>query len=426
MKAAAGLKGRLAASIFLFLFLGLFLPGENSLSAQVSGETGAITAISLSGLKRTRAFAAERPLKRFLGRDAEFLNYDEVRAVILDTGILEPLDVAVADNPEGPGKVLRVEVREKWSVFPLPLFFVSSGQISAGGFFIDTNAFGINDKLFLGGMYLSRGWMVSGAYMHSPLREHFPGWSLSGSFSRAERHDTDQREEDLRIFNLDSINVSLGLSYPLTDNLRASLRFSYDEKLLRDHGAPLNAPESGSRSLAAGPGLELRRSSYDGYFLSQESASLGYAFTGGIGGSPSFHKIQWQGIYERSLIPGFRLVFRTGGVYAPRAPVLYETGPSAAGLNILPRFFSARQYGGVSLGLEKYLFKISAGTLSILASYQGGYSQGEILGYQFDHGLAGALSFYLSKLAIPALGLGAAYNLPARFFQGSFTMGMSF
>ncbi|MDR3166878.1 MAG: hypothetical protein LBT93_02955, partial [Treponema sp.] len=93
---------------------------------------------------------------------------------------------------------------------------------------------------------------------------------------------------------------------------------------------------------------------------------------------------------------------------------------------ILPRFFSARQYGGVSLGLEKYLFKISAGTLSILASYQGGYSQGEILGYQFDHGLAGALSGYLSKLALPALGLGAAYNLSARFFQASFSMGMSF
>lgn len=411
--------------MFPSILLFLILTGARSLSAQVSGETGAITAVSLSGLKRTRAFAAERPFKRFLGRDAEFLDYDEVRAVVLDTGILEPLSVAVGDNPDGPGKVLRIEVREKWSVFPLPLFFVSSGEINAGGFFIDTNAFGIRDQMFLGGMYLSRGWMVSGAYMHSPIREHFPGWGLAGSFSRTERHDTDQKARDLRIFNVDSINASLALNYPVMDGLSASLRFSYDEKRLRAHDNPLNAPESGSRSLTLGPELGLRKSSYDGYLLSQESVSLAYSFTAGLN-SPSFHKIQWRGIYEKSLVPGFRLVFRTGGVYAPRAPVLHETGPSAAELNILPRFFSARHYGGASLGLEKYLFKISAGTLSVRASYQGGYSQGELLGYRFDHGIAGALSFYLSKLAIPAIGLGAAYNVSAAYFQGSFSMGMSF
>jgi hypothetical protein len=421
MNAMAALKRVLSPYILLFLFL----PGGNFLAAQTSGETGAITAISLSGLKRTRSFAAERPLKRFLGRDAEFLDYDEVRAVILDTGILEPLTVAVEDNPEGPGKVLRIEVREKWSVFPLPLFFISSGEISAGGFFIDTNAFGINDKVFLGGMYLSGGWMLTGAYIHSPVREHFPGWSVFGSFSRLERHDTDQRKKDLRIFNLDSINASLAFNYPLSDILSASLRFSYNVKLLKTNDAPLNAPESGSRSVEIGPELGLRKSSYDGYFLSQESASLGYTFIAGID-SPSFYKVQWRGIYEKSLAPGFRFVFRTGGLYAPNATILYEEGPSVAELSILPGSFSARHYGGLSLGLEKYLFKISAGTLSVLASYQGGYSRGDLLGDQFDHGIAGTLSFYLSKLAIPAVGLGLAYNLSAHYFKGSFNMGMTF
>jgi hypothetical protein len=415
------LKRVLSLNALLFLFL----PGGDFLAAQTSGETGAVTAISLAGLKRTRPFAAERPLKRFLGRDGASLNLDEVRAVVLDTGILEPLSVALEDNPDGPGRVLRIEVREKWSIFPLPLVFASAGEISAGGFFIDTNAFGINDKVLLGGMYLSGGWMVSGAYIHSPIREHFPGWSAIGSFSRLERHDTDQKKRDLRIFNLDSLNASLALNYPFADILNASIRFSYNAKQLRANDAPLNAPESGSRSVEIGPELGLRKSSYDGYFLSQESVSLGYTFTAEID-SPPFHKIQWRGIYEKSLIPGFRLVFRTGGVYAPRSPVLYETGPSAAGLSILPGSFSARHYGGASLGLEKYLFKISAGTLSVLASYQGGYSRGDLLGDQFDHGAAGTVSFYLSKLAIPAIGIGAAYNVSAGYFQASFSMGMSF
>jgi hypothetical protein len=187
----------------------------------------------------------------------------------------------------------------------------------------------------------------------------------------------------------------------------------------------LNAPDEGSQSVDIGSEIEIRKSSYDGYLLSQESASLEYAFIAGID-SPSFHRIRWRGIYEKSLVPGFRLVFRAGGIYAPGAPVLYETGPSAAEISILPRSFSARHYAGASLGLEKYLFKISAGTLSVLASYQGGYSRGDLLGNQFDQGIAGGVSFYLSRLAIPAVGLGLAYNLSAAYFQGSFNMGMTF
>jgi hypothetical protein len=421
MNAMAALKRVLSPYILLFLFLS----GGNFLAAQTSGESGAITAISLSGLKRTRPFAAERPLKRFLGRDGASLDLDDVRAVVLDTGILEPLTVAVEDNPDGPGKVLRIEVREKWALFPLPLVLISAGEMSFGGFFIDTNAFGMNDKAFLGGMYQSNGWMLTGAYIHSPAREHFPGWNIAGSFAREERHDTDQNGKDLRIFSLDSIGASAGLNYPFTEILTGSLRFSYNKKSLRAQDHPLNAPDKGSQSVDISPEFGIRKSSYDGYFLSQESLSLTYTFTAGID-SPSFHALRGRGIYEKSLIPGFRLIFRAGGVYAPQAPVLYETGPSAGESNILPRSFSARHYGGASLGLEKYLFKMSAGTLSAQASYQGVYSRGDLLGDRFDHGAAGAVVFYLSKLAIPAIGLGAAYNVSANYFQGSFSMGMSF
>jgi hypothetical protein len=53
------------------------------------------------------------------------------------------------------------------------------------------------------------------------------------------------------------------------------------------------------------------------------------------------------------------------------------------------------------------------------------YSNGSILGDQFDYGVSGAVFFYMSKLAIPALGIGATYNIPANYAQFSFSMGMS-
>jgi hypothetical protein len=61
-----------------------------------------------------------------------------------------------------------------------------------------------------------------------------------------------------------------------------------------------------------------------------------------------------------------------------------------------------------------------------MAAYQAVYSHGSILGDSFDHGVVGMLGFYLSQLAIPAVGFGAAYNVQAGYFQGSFSMGMSF
>ncbi|MDR3341498.1 MAG: hypothetical protein LBT14_01695 [Treponema sp.] len=384
-----------------------------------------ITAISISGLKRTKLGVAEKPLKKFLGQEVDSLEVHEVHAAIMDTGILEPLSVEIADLLDGEGKALIIVVREKWAIFPLPVVFVGSGGMSVGGFFIDTNALGLNDKFFAGGMYLGAGWMAGGGYMHTAIREGFPGWRVSGFFSQEERHDTDQRDHDIRRFNLDSITGSLGISYPFMEVLNGSLRFSYQEKILRDRDDPVEAPESGARTLGIGAEFGVRKRHWDGYLLSQESASLGYTYQVGIN-SPAFHTFEAQGIYEKSLIPGFRLNLRTGMVYSPGVPPLFESSPAAAQVAILPGSFSAQHYAGASLGIEKYLFKLPFGTLSALASYQLVYSHGPLLGDAFDHGVAGALSFYMSKLAIPALGLGIAYNLAARYVQGSFSLGMSF
>jgi hypothetical protein len=279
-------------------------------------------------------------------------------------------------------------------------------------------------------MYGSQEWMLGAGYMHSSLRENFPGWRTSVFFSRQERHDTDQEKDDVRLFNLDSLSASGALSFSRRETggipLGFSLGLSYDQKILRDKESSLQAPASDLRTLGFEGGASVRWSSWDGYLLSEESASVDYTWYLGLAGSPSFHSLQLRLLWEKSLVPGLRFKFRSGGVYVPEAPVLYESSPSAAQVNILPGSFSAKNYTGLSLGLEQYLFKTSSGTLSVLGSWQGVFSQGSILGDQADQGVAGALSFYMSRLAIPALSVGAAYNISARYFQGSFSMGMSF
>jgi hypothetical protein len=386
-----------------------------------AAQSGPITEIAVLGLNRTKPQVAEAPLRKFLGREGASLDLDEVRAAVIATEILEPVAVEVK------GTVLTVRVEEKWSILPLPLFFMDSAGINAGVAFMDTNAFGLNDKLLLGGMYGSGGWLATGMYLYTPDRPGLPGWSIGGLYDVRERQDTDQRERIIRRFPLDSITAFAGLSYDPSELIGLSLTLTYNEKIIRDTAGelPAGVPKEGARTLNISPELSLGRSHWDGIFLSQENISLAYTFIAGIG-SPSFHTLSLRGSWEKSLLPGFRLVFKAGGIFAPGVTAFFESAPSVAQVQIMPRFFSARHYAGSSLGLEKHLLKGTLGTLSVLGAYQFLYSQGPLLGDQADHGFAAALRFYMSKVALPALGLDFAYNLSAAYPLLSFSAGVSF
>lgn len=411
------------------MFLMLSFPGlsfaqnatvGNEAEASV-GTTGQITGVSVSGLKRTRPQIVDQALQKFIGRDAADLDLNEVKAALLDTGILEPLLVEIADSDAG--KIIRVELREKWSIFPVPIVFFGSGSMSIGGAFFDANALGLNHKAAIAGMYRSEGWMIMGMY-NTTARKGRPGWSGSVFYSRDERRDGNQKDETLRQFNVDSFNGSAAVHFRFTEILGGSLRLGYANRMLRDRDDPILSPGSGAQLLRMGPEFSARRSSWDGVLLSEESVSLAYNYMQGLN-SPSFNSLRFRLIYQKSILPGFRTDIRSGLLYEPEVPVLFESSPAESLVNILSKSFSAQHYAGLSLGLERYLYQFSFGTLSLLASVQMVYSQGSILKNQFDYGIASSVSFYMNKLAIPAVGVGVAYNIDKDYFQFSFSMGMS-
>jgi hypothetical protein len=413
------LKTGLAAAFALWLFFPLPLHPQSA--------AGPITAIHIGGLKRTKVAVAEKPLRRFIGRNAAALDFNEVRAVVLDTGILEPLSVEVVEAEKG--NILSVEVREKWAIFPVPVFFAGSGGMMAGAAFYDANAFGLNDKMAVMGAYQTNGWIVTTMYIHNPAEDFSAGWRAAVRFVQEEREDVNQKDETIRRFTVDSITASGALLYRFTTLTGGALHFTYTGHILEPRGDLRRSPAEGSQTFGIGPELMIRESSWDGYLLSERSAAVQYRYSAGVNASgidsPSFHSLSFRGILEQSIVPGLRVNARSGLLWEPLVPVLSESSPDAAEVGILPRAFSARHYAGLSLGLEKYLFKISHGSLAILTAWQMVYSHGSILGNQFDYGVSGAFSFYLSKLAIPAIGVGFAYNIPADFFQFSFSMGVS-
>jgi len=394
------------------------MPHERELS-------GPITSIEISGLKRTKRHVAMYPLEPFLGREAETLDLNEVHAAIKSTGILESKTIELVKQESGI--VLQVSIEEKWSFFPVPLIMGGSGDTSYGLFLADTNAFGLRDQAAIGGIYSASAIMGMALYNHTPNRKNSFGWNTSFTYNRQENEEVDSKEILRRLYSTEMFRFSLGLYYPFTGTMNGSISSSFTKIILNDNKAAINEPESGVSVLTFTPGLSWRYSHWDGYLLSQKTASLEYAFNYVFEGT-SFHKVSFRAVYEQSIIPGFRFGLKSGAVLNSASDPLFEDDPHRAQVDILPMKYSALHYAGFSAGLEKYLVKFAWGTLSLLGSWQCVFSQGPISDnkVEFNHGPFGGIRFYLSRIAIPAVGAGFAYNMTTGIYQFSFSVGMGF
>jgi len=387
---------------------------------------GEIVEVSVEGLGRTRPHIAETPLLRFVGMSADEIDFDEVMAAIRNLGVLEPLAVEIVDRDEGDGRTLVVTVRERWSVLGAPFFAISDGGWFAGAGVADINAFGRRHMMVLAGAYGLREWFLMSTFIATPNTVGDFGGHFIGNFSLATVEHTDQTgETPLRRFDTMRIGLGLGVSYRIAEGITPSLRLSYTHVELRDGRYPLDAPTEGTRALGVAPGIELRRSGWDGFLISEDIVSLEYHHRFVLGGD-DVRGLSLRAAYNMAIAPGFRAVARGGLALTNQAATpFFEQGP-LPGINILSSGYSTRNQAGLSLGLERHLFRFPLGAVSVAAAYQAVYSDGSILRNQFDHGPVATLQIYFSRLAFPGIGMGAAYNVGRNAFLFALNVGMMF
>ncbi|MCL2190389.1 MAG: hypothetical protein FWB79_00175 [Treponema sp.] len=388
---------------------------------------GQITGVYVVGLRRTQPRVIETPLQRFIGLEASDVDTNEVHAIVGNLGVLEPLAVEILYSEDGNGKILAVTVRERWSILGMPFFTVSSRGWLVGGGVADTNAFGLRNMLALAGAYGSNEWFAMAMFMAMPNAVGDFGLMLAAPFGLATTEHTDQTGATvLRRFDMIRISPVFGLSYSLTERLTPGIRFSYNFISVRDSEDSVGAPVDGIRSFSVSPNIEVRHGAWDGYLRSENFVSLEYYYAV-VFGNDNVHRVSLRVAYNRTIVPGFRATARGGFVFSTRsATPFFESGP-VFGINILSSSYSARDYAGLSLGLERHLFRFPQGTVSVAVAYQGVFSYGSLMwGNQFDHGPAATLQLYFNRLAVPGIGLGGAYNVARNSFQFAFNIGMFF
>ncbi|MCL2801387.1 MAG: hypothetical protein FWD28_06490 [Treponema sp.] len=385
--------------------------------------TETITSIEIIGLTRTKLQAAKYPLEKFIGQERSAFDQNEVFAAIKNTSVLEPISAELIETEDG--LILQVTVEEKWTLFPFPMIFAGSGETIYGLFLYEANAFGLRDMAVIGGMFGSFGYRLIAIYNHTPNRKGIPGFNCLITFSSQEHESTDRYETIQSRFDADRFRVSLGINYSFNDTFTGLFNASFSNIIIKESSNAVNPPAEGSMVIGFSPGLSIRSSNWDGYFLSQQSLSLDYRYNLAIEGD-SYHQAEYSGIFEYSIIPGFRMCIKSGGMWKSSLQPLFEEGAQKSQVSILPRNYSAIYYTGFSAGLEKYIYKNQWGILSVMAAYQCVFSFKVNSNLEFDHGIFGGMFFYLSRLALPAIGVGGAYNFTSGVYKFNFSAGMSF
>jgi hypothetical protein len=395
--------------------LALWMVSGGVLFAQ-NTQGGVVRDIVFTGLRRTKPFVAERLLEKFRGLRPDAIDENDVRAAIIESGVLDPERIEFL--PHDDGWTLHAVVVEKMSFFPIPLFMAGSSGWMAGLAVADMNAFGIRDTFALMGIYSGDSWSAMAMYSHAGVAAVKPGFMLAASYSRSEFKMNNAYGDTL--FSVDHVQAgaSGGINYQLNGPWNGRFTLGYTR-------SDIETFNQIDHVITAQPQIGLRGSNWDGYLLNQNSAALEYEVRAVLDGDTT-HRVGLVFNYDQSIISGFRWTAKGGATWSPESDRFTETSPSEVNVTLMTNNFRATTMTGLYAGFEKALWRVNAGTLAVLAAYQVLASQSLSDGDSFDHGPFVGVLFYLRRIAIPAIGLGVSFNLVRETTQWSFSIGMRF
>lgn len=120
--------------------------------------------ITIAGLSRTdenvvRQFIKTKPGEPISNEDAAEIRTQLLRLRIFSTVRVELYEQATR-LPCSDFCVLEIDVREKWSLYPIPVYVRYRDTEIGGGFLVESNFLGQNKGLAAGGLTSNRGWQA--------------------------------------------------------------------------------------------------------------------------------------------------------------------------------------------------------------------------------------------------------------------------
>ncbi|MBR4323103.1 hypothetical protein [Treponema sp.] len=391
--------------LILFFFAEVFF---------LSAET--IESISVSGLKRTKDSYMQKVLARFAGMESSSLDLHEVETLLQAEGLFSEIAVNVSDD----GKALFVEVKEKWSIIPLPFASYTNEGFMGGLILMDNNAFGVRNTLMIGGVYAPSYQTVMLRLQRPAIFQKQLGYSSFLSYNKKKVSIDDLDEENLYKIDSHKLNAEFALEKKLSQNFSVSLGAKYAGFIIPDD------PNFDSvHQWVFAPAAKYALADWNGYFLSEKYIEA----KGEAGGSSEkelVSQVMLHAFFQQPLVPRLRLTFDGFISLESHKNLLLRQTRQNVSNTLLPTNFHSQSMAAADTSLEGAVLKLSVMTLSLYASYQLIAAEDYDGKTAFCHGPGGGLKVYLQKINFPACSLGVYYNVPRGYVQFGASIGVSF
>ena len=166
-------------------------------------ELGQVGKLTVEGNSRTADAVIRRATRVREGDPSWPEMVTDVQQRVFNLRLFE--EVEVVPEPNGDAVDLTIRVKERWTLLPIPFFGASGRGVQGGVFVLETNLFGWNKTLALGGSYGTKGgtafafyrdpsvhgtdFLVRGSARYADLvREQFDGQDLAFAY-RDQRFD---------------------------------------------------------------------------------------------------------------------------------------------------------------------------------------------------------------------------------------------
>lgn len=373
------------------------------------------------GLTRTKESVLRRALDVEEGAPYTETVRAEMERDIRRLGLFDRVAVRPAvQEVEGESTVVEVEVRERWTLVPIPFFSTGSGGSSGGLFVIENNLLGYNKRLIAGGAYGSAGFNGVLVYVDPAiLGSSFLG---SGSFTlgRSEEEAVTLDEETLASWEADYTRGQLRFGYAFTEKLSVSTSVAYQQERFRgDRLAP--GAEEVETALYHGGALSLSHRDPLRYF------AAGYSLE--VEGSYQLNADEEREWWVASELSQDLALFQDHRLrYALRAEeserTLWRTtrlGGRETQRTIDRESVPAERYVSGGVTYEFPVYRPDWGTVTLLGFYEGGI----VTDAEYFHGPGAGFRLYLSRVTLPAVGFDLAYRGSDDLWLFSFSIGMS-
>ena len=326
------------------------------------------------------------------------------------------------------GVELIIELKEKLTLFPIPVASYSDQTLTLGLMALDSDFLGGMSTVLAGGFWSGKGYSAALGFFDRRIGASEVGLSFFSTGGRVQHKEDYPDGTRFGSYLEDTVTSDLGLSFFNDHALRPFLNAKVQWSRLDPDDAEQLDMSVDTLYVEPSAGLVYDDHRAEGWFKSGFGAVLSYRLglsakggsDFGFGGASADYTIKLPGDHALSL---------GGSAGYGNEPRFFDESLGGRGFRTLPygRSFSTK-YGAAYSNYEVPLVGTSWGTLTACAFYEAGlYEVGpegeeEVEGF---HGPGAGFRLYLKNAAIPAFGADFAYDVPFRDLVISVTLGFA-